>query len=243
MKYKVGEKNMSNKFTIVKCNTDSGEKNNEIQKLIKINNAWQRQYTNAVKEAYDSTNNSLYDIPQEKLMKIGFAGIKLICSLQDSDRMCKKLGDKSTESLEECQKKFEFIDVILSVLGCLTIKNFVTTFPITKEYDGEKWQSKDYFFTMDVLSNMDWDKPIGRDKMTDLLWDYQNNDLRETYVEYMCVTSALYRAQTGKGIAEQWVEDMGIPTYEVDDDSGFIMDNQTGKVSKLEKSSHIQIVK
>ena len=59
----------------------------------------------------------------------------------------------------------------------------------------------------------------------------------------MCVTSALYRAQTGKGIAEQWVEDMGLPTYDVDEDSGFIMDNQTGKVSKLEKSSHIQIVK
>ena len=234
---------MDNKFTVINGKLDSGKENKEVQKLIKINNAWQRQYTNAVKEAYDSTNNSLYDIPQDKLMKVGFAGIKFICSLQDEDRMCKKLGDKSIESLKECQKKFEFMNVIFSVLGCLTVKNFVITFPITKEYDGEKWQSKDYFFTMDVLSKMDWDKPIGRDKMSDLLWDYQNNDLRNIYVEYMCVASALYRAQTGKGIAEEWADDMGIPTYSVDNEEGFVRDNQTGRVSKLEKSSHIQIVK
>ena len=234
---------MENKFTVVKYNKDSGEQNNEIQKLIKINNAWQRQYTNAVKEAYDSTKNGLYDIPQDKLMKIGFAGIKFICSLKDEDRMCKKLGDKSIESLEEVQKKFEFFNVIFSVLGCLTVKNFITTFPITKEYDGEKWQSKDYFYTMDVLSKMDWDKPVGRDKISELLWDYQNKDLRNVYIDYMCAASALYRAQTGRGIAEEWADDMGIPTYSVDNEEGFVRDNQTGRVSKLEKSSHIQIVK
>ena len=157
-----------------------------------------------------------------------------------------KVNDKlgiSDKSLEMSNVKFQFIYGIFTILGYLTLRNFVTTFPITKEYDGEKWQSKDYFFTMDVLSKMDWDKPIGRDKISDLLWDYQNNDLRSAYVEYMCVTSALYRAQTGKGIAEEWADDMGILTYDVDEDSGFIMDNQTGKVSKLEKSSHIQIVK
>ena len=93
---------MDNKFTVINGKLDSGKENKEVQKLIKINNAWQRQYTNAVKEAYDSTNNSLYDIPQDKLMKVGFAGIKFICSLQDEDRMCKKLGDKSIESLKEC---------------------------------------------------------------------------------------------------------------------------------------------
>lgn len=235
---------MDSKFTVVKCKTDSDEQNNEIQKLIKINKAWQRQYANAIKDAYDSAkNSSLCEIPQEKLMKIGFAGIKFICSLQDEDRMCRKIGDKYIESLEESKKKFEFIDVIFSVLSCLTVKNFVITFPVTKEYDGEKWQSKDYFYTMDVLSKMDWDKPIGREKISELLWDYQNNDLRNAYVEYMCVTSALYRAQTGKGIAEQWVEDMGLPTYTFDDQNGFMRNNQTGEITKIKKKSHIQSVK
>ena len=233
---------MGNKFTVVKSiNAECEEEVKRIRKIIAINEAWERQY-NKTLLVLENRKCEIADLPQSDLMRIGFSGIKYICSMNEIQKVNDKLGI-SDKSLEMSNVKFQFIDGIFTILGYLTLRNFVTTFPITKEYDGEKWQSKDYFFTMDVLSNMDWDKPIGRDKISDLLWDYQNNDLRSAYVEYMCVTSALYRSQTGKGIAEQWVEDMGLPTYEVEDDSGFIRDNQTGKVSKMEKSSHIQIVK
>ena len=66
------------------------------------------------------------------------------------------------------------IDSIFGVLGCLTLRNFVTTFPVDKYYKGAKWEEKDYFYTMEVLKDMDWDKPIGRDKLSELLWDYEN---------------------------------------------------------------------
>ena len=117
------------------------------------------------------------------------------------------------------------------------------TFPITKDFDGHKWECKDYFYTMDVLSKMDMDKPVGRDNISDLLWDYQNDDLREAYVEFMCATSAIYRAQNGKGLAEQFCENNGIGTYTVYNDVGIIKDNTTGHTMKLKPRGNMQIVK
>ena len=128
-------------------------------------------------------------------------------------------------------------------MGYIKLENLVITFPVKKEFDGDKWECKDYFYTMDVLSKMDWDKPIGRDNIVDLLWDYQNDDLRHAYVEFMCATSAIYRSQTGQGIAEQWCDDMGIPTYTINKETGVVMDNQTGETTKLKKNNNLQIVK
>ncbi|MCI6009168.1 MAG: hypothetical protein MRZ48_03435 [Anaerostipes hadrus] len=220
------------------------EKIDRVKKLITLHDCWQRQYHDAIYKAMsENKGKEIADYPQEDLMKIVLSGIKYINLVREIRRENERVGTDYRQSLEESQATFNLIDAIFTIMGYIKLKNLVITFPVTKDFDGDKWGCKDYFYTMDVLSEMDWDKPIGRDKISDLLWDYQNNDLRSAYVEYMCVTSALYRAQTGKGIAEQWVEDMGIPTYDVDEDSGFIMDNQTGKVSKLEKSSHIQIVK
>lgn len=141
--------------------------------------------------------------------------------------------------LQLAQKK----DAIFTVCGCLTLRNFVITFPIDKTYDGDKWECKDYFYTMDVLSKMDWDKPIGRDELSELLWDYENADLRHAYVEFTTAMSAIYRVQTGKGIAEKFFEDRGVPVYTMDKETGIMKNNQTGDIIKLKKVSHLQIVK
>ena len=135
------------------------------------------------------------------------------------------------------------IDSIFGVLGCLTLRNFVNTFPIEKYYKGEKWEEKDYFYTMEVLNDMDWDKPIGRDKLSELLWDYENEELRHAYIEFTTAASAIFRAQTGKSIAETWCDNMGIPTYTEDKETGIMKNNRTGNIMKPKKTSHIQIVK
>lgn len=55
--------------------------------------------------------------------------------------------------------------------------------------------------------------------------------------------SAMYRSQTGKGIAETWCDNMGIPSYTIDKGTGIMKNNQTGEVMKIKRDSHIQIVK
>ena len=135
------------------------------------------------------------------------------------------------------------IDGIFTILGFLTLRNFVNTFPIDKTYDGEKWQCKDYFSTMEVLSTMDLDMPIGHDELSELLWDYDNEDLRHAYIEFTTAMSAIYRAQTGKGVAEKFLEDRGVPTYTMDKESGIMRNSQTGEIVKTKKVNYLHIVK
>jgi len=74
------------------------------------------------------------------------------------------------------------------------------------------------------------------------LWDYYNKDLRHAYIEYTNAMSALYRAQTGKGIMEKFFEDRGVSTYKMDKETGIMKNNQTGDIIKPKKVSHIKIV-
>ena len=234
---------MSNKFTVVNStNEDKTKEMNRVHRIAKINEIWERQFFNTVMQ-YINQYGTLYKMPQDKLAKVGLAGIKYICSCCDVSRENMKLGIDKPKTLEQSQHRFQLIDSIFGVLGCLTLRNFVNTFPIDKTYDGAKWECKDYFYTMDVLSKMDWNKPIGREGLSELLWDYDNEDLRNAYVEFTTAMSAIFRAKTGKGIAEKFCEDHGIPTYTIDRETGIMKNNWTGDIMKPKKGSHLQIVK
>ena len=220
------------------------EKFDRVTKLITLHDCWQRQYHKAIYDAMErNEGKQIPDYPQDDLMKIALSGIKYINLVREIRREGERLNIDSKQSLEESQAIFNLIDTVFMVMGYIKLKNLVTTFPIKKEYDGEKWCCKDYFYTMDVLSKMDMDKPVGRDNISDLLWDYQNDDLREAYVEYMCATSNIYRSQTGKTLAEKFCEDNGIGTYTVYKDAGIIKDNTTGRTTKLKPRGNMQIIK
>ncbi len=234
---------MSDKFTVIEStNEDKKKEMDRINRIAKLNEIWERYFFDMVM-SYTKEYGTLYKLPQDKLAKVGFAGIKYICSCRDVSRENIRLGVDEPKTLRQNQYRFQLIDNIFGVIGCLTLRNFVNTFTIEKDYSGEKWQCKDYFSTMEVLSQMDWDKPIGRDELSELLWDYDNEDLRHAYVEFTTAMSAIYRAQTGKGIAETWLDDLGIPTYSENKETGIMRNNQTGDIMKPKKVSHIQIVK
>lgn len=235
---------MSNKFTVI--NSTDEDKNKEMDRIYRIarlNELWERQYLSALERSCTGRIGKISELPQDELAKIGLAGIKYICSMRDVTRENMKLGIDKGRTLAEEQIRFTVIDSIFTILGCLTLRNFVTTFPIDKRYDGEKWECIDYFSTMKALSKMDWDNPIGRDELSELLWDYDNSELRHAYMEYTSAMSAIYKAQTGKGIMEKFFEDRGVPTYTIDKETGIMKNNQTGDIVKTQKVSHIQVVK
>lgn len=236
---------MSNNFTVIKpTETECNEETERVYRTALLNEAWERQYHNSVLQAIGKNIGiKIADYPQDDLMKISFSGIKYINSIREIRRENERVGTDYVQTLEEAQIAFQLIDAIFAVCSCLTLRNFVTTFPIEKYYKGAKWEEKDYFYTMDVLSKMDWNKPIGRDELSELLWDYMNADLRHAYIEFTTAMSAIYRSQTGKGIAETWLDDMGIPTYTMNKETGIMKNNQTGDIMKLKKASHLHIVK
>ena len=187
-------------------------------------------------------NRKISDLPQSELSKIGLAGIKLIAASHNINKENKRLQIDCTKTLEEIQAEFTLLSEIFNIISFLTPRNLVATFPIDKVYDGDKWGYKDYFFTMEVLSKYDQDKPIGIDSLFNLLWNYENKDLREVYLEYVSDISAIYKSQTGKGIAEEWCDNMDIPTYTADKETGIIKTNSTGEISKFKNTSHITVI-
>lgn len=234
---------MSNNFTVIKGNADT-ENASKVMRTIAIYDCWERQYHNSVLQAIERNKNmKIADYPQDDLMKISLSGIKYINCICEIRRENERVGTDYVQTLEEAQTAFQLIDAIFTVCGYLTLRNFVTAFPIDKTYDGAKWECKDYFSTMDVLSKMDWNKPIDRDELLELLWDYENEELRHAYIEFTTYASAILRAQTGKSVAETWCDNMGIPTYTEDKETGIMKNNRTGDIMKPKKASHIQIVK
>ncbi|WP_024346878.1 hypothetical protein [Lacrimispora indolis] len=236
---------MSEKFTLIVNEKLEQKKSDHAYKVARLNKLWNRQYQNSILQAMEKNKGlKIADYPQQDLMKIACTGIKFICSLCDVRRENERLKTGYKQSLNETKALSQLIDAIFIMCGHLKLKNFVTTFPITKEYDGAKWECKDYFYTMEVLSGMDWDKPIGREGLSELLWDYQNDDLHDAYIEYTSAMSDIYRSQTGKGIMESFLEKEGISTYLMDRETGIMKNNQTGEIVKLgKKPSHLKILK
>lgn len=231
------------KFTVIKGESGTID-TNRVMRTIAIHDCWKRQYYSAIQKVIaENADKKIAEYPQEDLMKIALSGIKYVNALCEVRRENERIDADYKPTLEEHQALFSLMDSVLMIMGHIKLKNLIITFPITKEFDGEKWGEKDYFYTMQVLSEMELDKPIGREGITELLWDYQNEDLRHAYIEYMCTASALYRSKTGVSMAEKFCDDMGIGTYTVNNEAGIIRDNQTGEIRKLQKRNHIQIVK
>lgn len=177
-------------------------------------------------------------------MKVALCGVKYINYAIDIDSINHRLDNTYQTPFEVKQNAFNMIDALYSIIGRIKLKNLIKIFPIDITYDGDKWGCKDYFFTMDVLKEKGLDNAVGRDEVFDLMWDYMNKDLREFTLFYMSCMSAMYKQQTGVGIAEKFCEDNGIGTYTMDRENGLLINNKSGEIAKVSnKPSFMQIVK
>lgn len=189
-------------------------------------------------------HKKLDDWSQDELMKVALCGVKYINYAIDIDSINHRLDNTYQTPFEVKQNAFNMIDALYSIIGRIKLKNLIKIFPIDKTYDGDKWGCKNYFFTMDVLKEKGLDNAVGRDEVFDLMWDYMNKDLREFTLFYMSCMSAMYKQQTGVGIAEKFCEDNGIGTYTMDRENGLLINNKSGEIAKVSnKPSFMQIVK
>lgn len=110
-----------------------------------------------------------------------FYGVKLI--------NLKEIYDKTT--LETVENTFELASSIKSLMGLLTPGELMTIFPVDKVYNGTKWGTKDYFYTMDCINKLDPKELIGEENILNFLWDYTNIDLMLFSVNLMGYASKL----------------------------------------------------
>lgn len=230
------------KFTVTIGNKDTAELS-RLTRAIALHDIWNRQYHNTVSSMFQK-HKSIDDWSQDELMKVTLCGVKYINSAIEMDAINHRLDSTYQTPFAVKEAGFNIIDALFGIIGRIKLNNLIKIFPIDKEYDGDKWGCKDYFFTMDVLKEKGFDNAVGRNGVFDLMWDYENRDLREFTVFYMSCMSAMYKQQTGVGIAEKFCEDNGIGTYTMDRENGLLIDNQSGEIAKMSnKHSFMQIVK
>lgn len=231
-----------NEFTVTAGNKNETELA-ELTRLIVLHDMWCRQYHNTVTSIFEK-HNSIDDWSQDELMKVALCGVKYINYAIDIDSANHRLDNTYQTPFEVKQNAFNLIDALFGTIGRIKLKNLIKIFPIDKDYDGDKWGCKDYFFTMDVLREKGLDNAVGHDGVFDLMWDYENRELRKLTVFYMSCMSAMYQRQTGVSFMDKFCEDNNIDSYSVDHENSIIVNNQTGKIAKLSnKPSFMQIVK
>ena len=129
-------------------------------------------------------------------------------------------GGGTIPSEEKLNNMLNFTSYADQFVSKLTPRELMQVFPITKEYDGHKYESKDYFSTIKAIKKIGMDTLIG-DRVSELFWDYQNRHVREYLVFKMGVVSDLRRWEGKPGLMEEFFAEKGItPMRMMKDDNG-----------------------
>ena len=171
------------------------------------------------------------------LKRIIYYGVKAVNTKQGSDLVTREVADTD----------FQFISIIKDLMALLTPIEFIRIFPIDKDFRGNKWGWKDYFYTRDYINGLEQGKPIGGE-ILNFLWEYQNTDITEFNICSMEALSNLRKLDGLPSLAEEFADEMGLKTYTVHTDSKgreFLIDKDAGKTMRVKKSKprYLKLVK
>lgn len=99
---------------------------------------------------------------------------------------------------------------LLEVVSNLTPADLISIFPINKKYDGHKYQTKDYFSTIEAFQSYGMDEPIRTtENAASILWDFVNINILMYQVKILGIISKLRKMDTGKELFEEFLENQG----------------------------------
>ena len=131
--------------------------------------------------------------------------------------------------------RFYLMECILQLTGYLTPREFITMFPITKDYDGDRYECKDYYYTMNSISEFGLDRAIGDDALG-FLFDYWNREINELMVHFMGIIGRMNILNGGEDIALKLMEDAGVQPLRLYEYNGEMINSDTGDRYKIVKS-------
>lgn len=165
------------------------------------------------------------EFSKDHIKKIVFAGVKMI-----------NASSSEPSDYDSLIERYQNVMLIENAIGSLTPLEFKTLFPLAKEFDGKRYEMKDYFYSIEQIKEFGENRLIS-DNVMEFLWDYHCWEVNIFLSEVMCIISGLRRHEGKKGIAEQFFEDAGVPTYSMTETNGkkFIVNNQTGEMTRYKK--------
>jgi len=136
-------------------------------------------------------------------------------------------------SYDETVSLFETIDDIQTLMSLMTPRQFITTFPIEKVYDGEKYGMKDYYSVRSELDKYPPDLPI-KQNIDSVLMEYYNRDINMFKVQKWLTVDRLRRFQGERGLLEEFAEEHGVATYTFYKDENMMINNSTGETVEIQ---------
>lgn len=193
-------------------------------------------YLNAfIRVLKESTENPGVNGIEPYLERMAFYGLKTV------------ITSPEPTTKEEAVSDFELISIVRSFMSWLTLKQFINLFPIEKNYDGYKYEMKDYYSTLEAIEELglQQNELIG-DKLEDLLWDYMNDDIREFEVKSLTTISKIRRFEGHLHLFEEFMAANGHDTQNTFKNSkgqAFYVRNGKPEKIKMLNKSHLQVVK
>ena len=131
----------------------------------------------------------------------------------------KYLGSGYVFNPLKLEHTFNSFDLVLMALDTITPRKLMQIFPIDKKYDGHKWESKDYYSTIEAMKEFGMDRKIGtaQGQAFDFLWDYMNHDVMMFVVRFMSVLTDMSKLKGDGDPTVKFFESQGIEVKHIDD--------------------------
>lgn len=146
------------------------------------------------------------------------------------------------------EDEFRGYESLLAVISLMTPREFIETFPVTKEFNGHKYGIKDYFSVMEeIRNNYPMDTPImsnGEDcssTMLKFLMEYCNTYTDKLTISIMLNIGNMHKMHTGRDMLDDFMISQGKEPLskqylcEGADGKQFMVD-EDGKSSPVKKS-------
>lgn len=188
-----------------------------------------KAYCRKIDEANSTTEDKEKNVEEvhQLLIQAAYLGVQMI------------IRKPKPTDLQHAQEQFNFISITKSMLAHYTMGELISAFPITKQYDGEKYDLKDYWTTKEAITEyliehgLTYNDPLG-DDILELLYDYQNPLLSLFTVASMTAISKVNQFKGGIGLFEEFIASQGQAYY-----------IQKGKPVRIKSSqvSHLKRIK
>ena len=121
-----------------------------------------------------------------------YHGIKIFSYLDENDKY-----------LSTPEQMLSMYEDILFALYRLTPRQLMGIFPIGKKYGGANTGGKNYYRTMEALTQHGLDVVMA-DNNEDIFWNYCNEDIAQFMTPLLCIFYTIYKNDTGRNIFEDF---------------------------------------
>lgn len=200
-----------------------------------------RAYSRKIKEAVPMVDDKTKDdaVFHQVLIQATYLGVQTI------------IRQPKAADLSHAKEQFKFASILKNMLSSFTMRELVNTFPIAKRYDGEKYETRDYWSTKQSISEymkkygLNYDDQLG-ENVLELLYEYENTLLMLFTVECMSSISNINSFTGGISLFEEFAASQGHETTNTFKDAkGHSYYVQKGKPVRIKssKANHLKLVK